>query len=162
MLADRHVVGRVPATKSTMVLAKGCTSPPIRGNVRSSAKRPWCADLRPASGLWTFRPKKGAFPPAPQRGAAYQPRVQPWVDVAPHSCVLKERRIEIDWTHVLRPDSNRSFRQMRRSFRTRGDVRQGSQGVALGWYAVSLRDTGNVQSSTRDKTRASCPGLINI
>jgi hypothetical protein len=39
-------------------------------------------------------PKKGSFPRAPQRGAAYQPRVKPWVDVAPpHSGVLKERRI---------------------------------------------------------------------
>ena len=51
---------------------------------------------------------------------------------------------------------------MRRSFRTPRDVGQGSQGVALGWYAVSLRDTGNVQNSTRDKTRASCLELIRI
>jgi hypothetical protein len=28
---------------------------------------------------------------------------------------------------------------MRRSFRTPGDVGQGSQGVALGWYALPLR-----------------------
>jgi hypothetical protein len=30
------------------------------------------------------------------------------------------------------------------------------------FYAVSLRDTGNVQRSTRDKTCAPCPGLIRI
>ena len=51
---------------------------------------------------------------APQRGAAYQPRVQPWVDVAPHSGVLKERRIDIDHTHVLRLDTNLKLSVRRR------------------------------------------------
>jgi hypothetical protein len=54
------------------------------------------------------------------------------VDVASHSGVLKERRIDIDYTHVLRPDTNHSLGHMRRSFRTLGRFRQGSQGVALG------------------------------
>jgi hypothetical protein len=34
---------------------------------------------------------------------------------------------------------NFQFSFMRRSFRTPGDVGQGSQGVALGWYALPLR-----------------------
>ena len=52
-------------------------------------------------GLWTFCARKGGIVArAPQRGAAYQPRVQPWVDVAPHSGVLKERRIDIDIDHT--------------------------------------------------------------
>ena len=43
-----------------------------------------------------------------------------------------------------------------------GGCPDGTQGVALGWYAVSLRDTRNVQRSTRDKTHASCLDLIRI
>ena len=46
--------------------------------------------------------EKAGLQPAPQRGAAYQPRVQPWVDVAHNSGVLKERRIDIDWSIVLK------------------------------------------------------------
>ncbi len=54
--------------------------------------RPWTLDISS---------QKGEIPPAPQRGAAYQPGVQPRGDVAPHSGVLKERRIDIDHTQVL-------------------------------------------------------------
>jgi hypothetical protein len=95
--------------------------------------RRYAAFLQNAGWSLDISSQKGAFQPAPQRGAAYQPRVQPWVDVASHSGVLKERRIDIDYTHVLRPDTNHSLGHMRRSFRTLGRFRQGSQGVALGY-----------------------------
>jgi hypothetical protein len=35
----------------------------------------------------------GVFGPLPQRGIAYQPRVQPWEHAIRNRCVLKERRI---------------------------------------------------------------------
>ena len=39
------------------------------------------------------------------------------------------------------------FKNMRRSFRTPGDAVDGTQGVALGWYAVSRWDTRSRSSS---------------
>jgi hypothetical protein len=36
---------------------------------------------------------RGVFGPLPQRGIAYQPRVQPWEHAIRDRCVLKERRI---------------------------------------------------------------------
>ena len=50
--------------------------------------------------------------------AADQPGVQPWVDVAPHTGVLKQRRMDIDHKHVLRPDTSHSLGHVRRSLRT--------------------------------------------
>ena len=46
------------------------------------------------------------------------------------------------------------FKNMRRSFRTLGNVVDGTQGVALGWYAVSRWDTPS-RSSSHDHRHSS-------
>ena len=63
------------------------------------------------------------------------PRAWPRVFGSVDSRVLKERRTP----SRCRP----TWKPMRRSFRTHGLVGHGSQGFALGWYAMSRWDMGN-------------------
>ena len=87
----------------------------------------------------------------PRRGGAYQPRVKPWVRVRRDSGVLKERRIRVDRRPIRHPrlcgvPSERG-----------GFDGKGSQGVALGWYAVSRWDMGDFAHLL-----LRCPGLLNL
>ncbi len=66
--------------------------------IKECGERGWehTRSVAPGLDFGHFVPEKAALQPAPQRGAAYQPRVQPWVDVVHNSGVLKERLINID------------------------------------------------------------------
>jgi hypothetical protein len=67
---------------------------------------------------------------APQRGDAYQRRVQPWK--GPETGMRSEGTPH---KHKDESDMRATFADRRRSFRTRGHVGRCSQGCPLGWYA---------------------------